>query len=98
MRSIEGRAHPLEVYILYLDQGAVKITGVYSLRLETGEAGSVAATARNATGAGISVPSPLAGSVNITQAGTVKLPLSASPETQTTGRQPTVSYAINTLL
>src|SRR5882672_8148364 len=46
-------------------------------------AGSVEATARNATGAGISVPSPLAGSVDITQAGTVKLPLSASPAMQT---------------
>src|SRR5215469_13821392 len=39
-------------------------------------------TDRNATGAGISVPSPLAGSVDNTQAGTVKLPLSASPAAQ----------------
>src|SRR5260221_6486064 len=46
-------------------------------------AGRVAPTARNPTGAEISEASPLTGRDDITQAGTVKVPLSALPEVQT---------------
>src|SRR6266702_210073 len=45
-------------------------------------AGSPVATDRNPRGAGISEAGPLAGSVDSTHAGTVKVPLSASPATQ----------------
>src|SRR6266567_3545617 len=44
--------------------------------------GAPVATDRNPSGAGISEAGPLAGSVDSTQAGRVKVPLSASPATQ----------------